>query len=88
VLPYVIMYLRVATVAMSPVLSEKEDKKYPKDDTKHNEHCDKCLEKGTWCWEDITLDCPGGPVVKNLPVNAGDMSLIPALGRLHMLWGS
>ena len=78
---------------MSPVLREKEDKRYPKDDTKHNDHGDKYLEKGTWCCEgaqqeDIILDCPGGPVVKNLPVNAGDMSLIPALGRLLMLWGN
>ena len=27
---------------------------------------------------------PGGPVVKNLPANAGDMGSIPALGRFHM----
>ena len=27
---------------------------------------------------------PGGPVVKNLPANAGDTGSIPALGRLHM----
>ena len=29
-------------------------------------------------------DFPGGPGVKNLPANAGDMSLIPSPGRLHM----
>ena len=27
---------------------------------------------------------PGGPVVKNPPANAGDMSWIPGLGRSHM----
>ena len=32
-------------------------------------------------------DFPGGPVVKNLPDNAGDMGSIPSLGRFHMLWG-
>ena len=29
-------------------------------------------------------DFPGGPVVKNVPVNAGDRGLIPGLGRFHM----
>ena len=29
-------------------------------------------------------DYPGGPVVKNLPVHAGDTSSIPGLGRLHI----
>ena len=33
-------------------------------------------------------DFPGGPAVKNLPSNAGDTGLIPALGRLHMPWGN
>ena len=28
---------------------------------------------------------PGGPVVKNLPCNAGDAGLIPGLGRSRML---
>ena len=32
------------------------------------------------------MDFPGGPVVENLPANAGDMSSIPGLGRFHMLW--
>ena len=31
---------------------------------------------------------PGGSVVKNLPVNAGDMCSIPGLARPHVLWGS
>ena len=29
----------------------------------------------------------GGPVVKNPPANAGDMSSIPGLGRSYMPWG-
>ena len=33
-------------------------------------------------------DFPGGPVVKNLPVNARDMGSIPAPGRFHMLQSS
>ena len=32
-------------------------------------------------------DFPGSLVVKNLPANAGDISLIPCLGRSHMLQG-
>ena len=31
---------------------------------------------------------PDGPVVKNLPANAGDASLIPGLGRLRVLRGN
>ena len=31
---------------------------------------------------------PGGSVVKNLPANAGDMGLIPDLGRSPMLWSN
>ena len=31
---------------------------------------------------------PGGTVVKNLPVNAGDMGSIPGLGRCHMPWNN
>ena len=31
---------------------------------------------------------PGGPVVKNPPANAGNMSLIPGPGRSHMLQSS
>ena len=30
------------------------------------------------------IDSPGGPVVKNLPVNTRDMGSIPGLGRSHM----
>ena len=29
-------------------------------------------------------DFPHGPMVKNLPANAGDMGLTPGLERLHM----
>ena len=31
------------------------------------------------------LDFPGGSVASNLPVNAGDMALIPGSGRFHIL---
>ena len=31
---------------------------------------------------------PGGPVVKNLPANAGETGLISALGRLHVPYGA
>ena len=30
----------------------------------------------------------GGSVVKNLPVSAGDMGVIPDLGRPHMPWSN
>ena len=30
------------------------------------------------------MDCPGGPVIKKPPANAGDRSSIPGLGRFHM----
>ena len=32
-------------------------------------------------------DFPAGPVVKNLPANAGDAGSIPGLGRSHMSCG-
>ena len=35
----------------------------------------------------VSLDFTGGPVVKNLPDNAGDMSSVPGLGRFHMPTG-
>lgn len=31
-------------------------------------------------------DFPGGPEVKSLPANAGDVSSIPGLGRSHTPW--
>ena len=33
------------------------------------------------------LDSPAGPVAKNPPANAGDVDLIPGLGRFHMPQG-
>ena len=30
----------------------------------------------------------GGPVVKNLPANAGDTGVIPGPGRLHQSWSN
>ena len=32
-------------------------------------------------------DLPGGPVLKNPPANAGDMGLVPGMGRSHMPQG-
>ena len=31
---------------------------------------------------------PGGPVVKNLPANAGDLGSVTGPGRFHMPWGN
>ena len=36
----------------------------------------------------VSWDFAGGPVVKNLPVNAGDISSIPGLGRSHLPWSN
>ena len=33
----------------------------------------------------LTEEFSGGPMVKNMPSNAGDMGSIPDLGRFHML---
>ena len=35
--------------------------------------------------KDMEKDFAGGPVVKNLPANEGDMSLTPGPERFHML---
>ena len=40
------------------------------------------------CCQDTLQDFPGGPVVKNPPANAGDMSSIPGLGRFHVSQGN
>ena len=34
------------------------------------------------------MDFPGGPMVRNLPANAGETDLIPDLERVHMPWGN
>ena len=31
---------------------------------------------------------PGGPVVKSLPANAGDLGSLPGPGRYHMPWAT
>ena len=36
----------------------------------------------------IFSDFPGGPVVKNLPANAGDTGSISGLGKFHMPQGN
>ena len=37
-----------------------------------------------WAKESYAWGFPGGPVIKNLPANAGDMGSSPGLGRSHM----
>ena len=39
-------------------------------------------------FKNLKEDFPGGPVVKNLPANAGDMGSSPGLGRSHMPWNN
>ena len=34
------------------------------------------------------MDFPGGSVVKNLPVDAGDAGSIPGLGKSHLPWSN
>ena len=41
-----------------------------------------------FCQKMVVLDFPGGPVVKNLPANAGDAGSLPGLGRSHMPWSN
>ena len=49
--------------------------------------------EATYCsnaipYQQPVLDFFGGPVVKNLPANVGDMGSIPGLGRSHMPQGN
>ena len=44
------------------------------------------LSRDTQCL--ITQDFPGGPVVENPPVNAGDMASISGLERFYMSRGN
>ena len=44
--------------------------------------------QNNFCYASILLGIPTGPVVKNLPANAGYTGLIPALGRSHMPYGN
>ena len=37
-----------------------------------------------FCWSKKKEGFSGGAVVKNLPVNAGDVGSSPGLGRSHM----
>ena len=36
----------------------------------------------------VVVDFLGGPVVKTLPANAGDVGLLPGPGRFHILQGN
>ena len=40
------------------------------------------------CRKKVLENFPGGPIVKNLPSNAGDTGSIPGPGRFHMLQGN
>ena len=49
------------------------------------------MSKRVLHWTQIKIlagDFPGGPVLKNLPVNAGDEGPIPGPGRFHMPQGN
>ena len=47
--------------------------------------CCSYFEKVSQCYTKVNVwDFPDGPVVKNLPANAGDTGLIPGPGRFHM----
>ena len=37
-----------------------------------------------WALKIMFLGFPGGAVVKNPPANAGDVGLVPGLGRYHI----
>ena len=39
-------------------------------------------------FKNIFQGFPHGPVVKNLPANAGDSSSIPGPGRFHVPWSN
>ena len=50
-----------------------------------------CLPPDSWVSRFLKTniaDFPAGPVVKNLPANAGDMGLIPGPWGSHMPWGN
>ena len=38
--------------------------------------------------QELTVGLSGGPVVRNLPANAGVTGLIPGLGRSHVPWSN
>ena len=61
------------------IIREMQIKNYMKifPHTSQNDHHQKNLQ-----------DFPGGSMVKNLPANAGDTSLIPDPGRFHMPQGN
>ena len=44
--------------------------------------------QNNFCYASILLGIPTGPVVKNLPANAGDSSSIPGPGRFHVPWSN
>ena len=48
----------------------------------------KCDEKMFSIKKGKRRNCPGGPLVKNLPANAEDMGLISSPERCYQSWGN
>ena len=53
---------------------------------KNKKHMINSKDAKTFLTKSNTQDNPGGPVVKNLPANAGDTGSVSGLGRFHMPW--
>ena len=51
-------------------------------------HCPDKEKNLDHSFKNMDRDFPGGAVVKNPPVNAGDMGSIPGPGRSHMPWSN
>ena len=47
-----------------------------------------CFKRSSWEKKKEFLGFPGGPEVKNPPVNAGGVGLVPGPGRPRLLWGN
>ena len=59
--------------------------KIPSCSWEHGQHLN-TTHKGHFKYE--VRDFSGDLVVRNLPANAGDTGLVPALGSFHMAWGN
>ena len=60
----------------------RKKKKEEKEKNKDLNAC--CLQETHIKYKGTSMGFPGGAVVENLPVNAGDTDLSPGLGRSHM----
>ena len=73
-------YLRIYIQGPPLLLTSPRTQKLPGvQDSDKMQHCQKICS-----FKDELLDFPGGSVVKNPPVNAGDTGSIPGLGRSHI----